>query len=216
MPAEVLPSIFQPFVQADSSSTRRHGGLGLGLTIVRNLTELHGGSVSAKNLPEGGASFQVLIPIAALHVVAPPPPIAREAEAREKSNSIRLDGAKILFVDDHAQSREVVTAMLSHAGASVVAKASVAEALDVVNELQPDLIMTDIALPESDGFELAREVRERQRTGALRRVRVIAFTAFRRAGISNPDADILFDDWLLKPLDPADLTTAVVRNLGRI
>lgn len=215
VPPEVLPYIFRPFVQADSSATRRHGGLGLGLTIVRNLAELHGGSVSVANRPEGGASFSVSIPIAAAPIeVRVEKETETAEEQREQAERVRLDGAKILFVDDHAPSRQIVTSILTRAGAKVETAASVREAVDLLKNLQPDLVITDIGMPEEDGFALAEIVRGRQGEGRLRHVPVVAFTAF--GGPEKNPRSKEFDGWLKKPMDPIDLVNAAARFIGRI
>lgn len=215
VPQDVLPYIFRPFVQADSSATRRHGGLGLGLTIVRNLAELHGGTATVMNRKEGGASFRVSIPITAvpvpLRVEKKPQSIE---EQRKEAERTRLDGAKILFVDDHLPSRQLVASVLTRAGAKVETASSVAEAVALLKEFQPDLVVTDIGMPEQDGYALAGIVRGRQGEGRLRRVPVVAFTAF--GGAEKNPRSKEFDGWLKKPMDPVDLVNVVARFIGRI
>ncbi|MHB1141287.1 MAG: hybrid sensor histidine kinase/response regulator [Sulfuricaulis sp.] len=158
-----LPYVFHRFRQADSSSKRKHGGLGLGLAIVRHLTELHGGTVEAESPGAGqGARFTVRLPIRTLTPMeqarpAEPPVSAKTTPALAPLR--RLDGLRILSVDDDRNAREMLQIALQHAGAEVISGGSAAEALVLLQRFRPDVIVSDIGLPEQDGYDLLRGVR---------------------------------------------------------
>lgn len=161
--AEFLPFVFDRFRQADSSSTRQQGGLGLGLSIVRHLAELHGGTVIAASEGEGrGSTFTVRLPTMIIH---------RRDSQEERTHpragadllpvaSQRLDGLRILAVDDETDTRELLKAMLGGCGAEVTAAGSVGEALGLIEELKPDVIVADIGMPGENGYEFIRKLRE--------------------------------------------------------
>jgi PAS domain S-box-containing protein len=197
-----LPHIFEPFRQAENASTRVHGGLGLGLSIVRYLVEAHGGTVRATSEGTGkGATFIVELPIRS--VPLPKPRIEEPAEPKRK-----LAGAKILTVDDDDEARKIVRLILQHGGAEVVACSSANEALQRLDPFAPDVIVTDIAMPHVDGYELASRVRERHP-----RLPIIAVSAFSSA--RGNIAQGIFDAYMSKPLEPNDLIATVAKILGR-
>jgi CheY-like chemotaxis protein len=205
-----LAHVFEPFRQAESPRTRVHGGLGLGLSIVRYLTEAHGGTVSAESAGRGrGATFNVTLPITA--VLFKPVPEQRPVES-DLSVSVagRLAGHKILIVDDDRETRDLVRAVLLQAGANVIAVESGPAALDHFDQDHPDIILTDVAMPGMDGYEFARTVRKRQDRAA---VKIIALTAF-PAGTQAAEVSG-FDDYLTKPMEPSDLVEAIVRVAAR-
>lgn len=158
-----LPYVFHRFRQADSSSKRKHGGLGLGLAIVRHLVELHGGTIEAESPGAGqGARFTVRLPIRTLTPMeqarpAGPPASAKTTPAMAPLR--RLDGLRILSVDDDHNAREMLHVALQHAGAEVISGGSAAEALVLLQRFRPDVIVSDIGLPEQDGYDLLRAVR---------------------------------------------------------
>jgi PAS domain S-box-containing protein len=203
-----LPHVFEPFRQAENPSTRVHGGLGLGLSIVRYLAEAHGGTVAAESAGKGkGATFTVTLPIGALaaersHVVVNAAPTLA-APILEK-----LTGTTILFIDDDRDGRQIIGLLLRRAGANVVDVESAAVGLASLAERVPDVVITDIAMPGMDGYTLARTLRERWPD-----MKIIAFSAFPagRAG----GQDNVFDAYISKPVDPPDLIDAVARVLGR-
>ena len=191
---DFLPHVFEPFRQADGASTRAHSGLGLGLAIVKYLTELHGGSVSASSRGEGrGATFMVTLPLAMRRSI--------EAAPAQRDEIVDLRGTAVLLVDDDAATRELLTATLRRCGSDVTALDSVAAACEFLHARIPDIVVTDIAMPNQDGFALLDFIRS---TGnGISRVPVIALTA--SAAPHTDQARIReagFHAWITKPIDP--------------
>ena len=158
--ADFLPFVFDRFRQADATTTRSHGGLGLGLAIVRQLAELHGGAVRAESDGPGlGARFTIRLPIAPSASAGPAPD--RNAEpAPEPPRSLQhLDGVTVLVVDDETDSRLMVRQVLEQCGARVIEAASAAEALEQVRHHRPSVLLSDIAMPGEDGYSLIRRLR---------------------------------------------------------
>ena len=214
---EFLPHIFDRFRQADSSSKRSHGGLGLGLAIVRHVIELHGGSVSA--VSEGrqkGATFIVNLPVAAVvspehHSHANPgvhrPPLSATAP-------VDLDGLHVLVVDDEADGREAIAKVLKVRGAEVATASTVREALELLKAAPPDVLVSDIGLPGEDGYDLIRQVRNLDDERA-KRLPAIALTAFAREEDSLRAISAGFQLHASKPIEPSVLTSLVARLAGR-
>jgi signal transduction histidine kinase/CheY-like chemotaxis protein len=197
-----LPNVFDPFRQADSSSTRAHGGLGLGLSIVRRIAEMHGGRVSAASAGPGlGATFTVRLPVVAVQKVEPrqTPAAPRPAVARDGS----LAGLEILIVDDDEDSRDLLVSLLDGAGASVQAASSSAEALQLSARRAPEVLLTDIAMPGQDGYVLM--VRLKDLLGAAMPRVTIALTA--QAGEHDRRRALAagFTRHVAKPFDPVAL-----------
>jgi PAS domain S-box-containing protein len=212
-----LPHLFKRFTQADSSSTRRHGGLGLGLAIVRHLVELHGGTVDAHSEGEGrGATFTVRLPWVAprpdtsepVRASSPPPP-RRPIDYPEE-----LHGRHILVVDDEKDSRELIATLLQEGKARVSTAASAAQALELLGQEPPELLISDIGMPEMDGYALIREVRNRapEQGG---RVPSVALTAYARQ--EDRAAALLagFDSHVAKPLEASELLLVAAELLRR-
>jgi len=209
---QFLPHIFEPFRQGENPSTRVHGGLGLGLSIVRYLIEAHGGTVSAESNGRGhGATFTVTLPIGALKVTDSKTFTPVLEDPRTPIIGDRLAGMDVLLVDDDRESREMVRATLHQAGANVIAVESAASALAELIQGRPDLILTDIAMPMMDGYALAREIRSRRELDATKIVALTAFPAGKGAA-----SDSGFDEYLTKPVDPFDLVDSVARVVGPI
>jgi signal transduction histidine kinase/response regulator RpfG family c-di-GMP phosphodiesterase len=203
-----VPHVFDRFRQADSSSARRHGGLGIGLTIVRHIVELHRGTVCADSPGLGrGSTFTVSFPliIAAETAVHPQP--------RDGAKPPSLAKLHVLVVDDEPDAREVVSEILQRYGANVATAASAAEALHLFNLQRPDVVVTDLAMPDQDGFALLKELR-RLTPDAGGLLPVIALTAYARPEDQSRAFECGFQDHIAKPVDPLDLVTAIHRCAG--
>ena len=199
---QFLPHVFEAFRQAESPSTRVHGGLGLGLSIVRHLAEAHGGSVTAESEGRGkGACFTVTLPIRAVQLSNDQ---WQEAEERRPARVSTLGGRHILVVDDDTESRELIASVLRFAGAEVSLVNSATAALDYLKDHRTDLVLTDIAMPEIDGYSLQQMLRER---GDLAKTKIVALTAFPATAMSGDEGQ--FDSYLRKPIDPYELTRKV-------
>ena len=210
---ELLPYVFDRFRQSDSSSSRTHGGLGLGLAIVRQLVELHGGTVSAESPGEGeGSTFKVRLPVRSVR-----------HEPDDRANSVvkipdevstkpvpSLDGMNVLVVDDDWDSRELVTVVLKASGAEVVSVASAIEALRELALRRFDVLLSDIGMAEMDGYALISQIRQlpAERGG---KIPAAALTAY--AGIENQRRALSagYQVHISKPIGPSELITAVAR-----
>jgi PAS domain S-box-containing protein len=212
---EFLPHVFDRFRQADASTTRRHGGLGLGLSIVRQLVELHGGSVRAKSPGEGqGATFIVALPLAIARELPPekvPPKPALNAES--DGCPALLNGVKVLVVDDELDALRLMEKILTHCEALVRSVASADAALAAIAEFRPDVLISDIGMPTKDGYELIREVRSREFTA--RDLPAVALTAFARSEDRRRSMMAGFQVHLAKPVDPEELVAVVASLVGR-
>ena len=208
--AEFLPRIFERFSQADSSPTRSAGGLGVGLSLVRELVERHGGEIRAANAPEGGAMFTIQLPIhrgdQTVRPVAPAPAVPNIA-------SPPLDGVRVLLLDRDKDARDVLSVALAQRGAQVQVAVSVAQALEMLESWRPDVLVSD-ALTPANGYLLVGKVQalERERGG---RIPALALTS-----MSGTDADMrrMLSDVTLdvpKPVEPAILTAEIARLTGR-
>jgi CheY-like chemotaxis protein len=201
---QFLPHVFEAFRQAESPSTRVHGGLGLGLSIVRYLVEAHGGSVSVESEGRGrGARFTVTLPIRAVQIASQEERV-RATESLHPAFLTSLAGRRILVVDDDRDGRELIAAALRRAGADVEAVESGDDALRFVADHAVDMVITDIAMPEMDGFALQRRLRE---IHALDRIPIVALTAFPPTVMSVDEKE--FATYLRKPIDPFELTSKV-------
>jgi PAS domain S-box-containing protein len=199
---QFLPHLFEPFRQAESPQTRVHGGLGLGLSIVRYIAEAHGGTVSAASEGRGrGATFTVTLPVQAMNASAGP---VKRAFGDTFMHRDRLRGLDVVLVDDDNEARKMVAAVLRAAGANVLPLDSAADALDVIDRHRPNLVITDIAMPQMDGYTFTRKLRARDGGETLR---IVALSAFPARG----DQPGLFDAYLTKPIDPFHLIDDIVR-----
>jgi PAS domain S-box-containing protein len=214
---EFLPHVFERFRQADQRTTRRHGGLGLGLSIVRHLVELHGGSVRADSGGEGtGSTFTVMLPVAPIH---------RREEAGERvhpaaSDTLpahecpeRLDGLRVLVVDDEEDARELLAAGLGQCGAEVVTASSAHEALEALAGGRFDVLVSDIGMPGEDGYELIRQVRELDADGGGT-TPAVAVTAYARTEDRLRAMRAGFEMHVSKPVELTELIV-VVASLAR-
>jgi signal transduction histidine kinase/CheY-like chemotaxis protein len=203
--AKDLPQIFDRFHQVDRSNTRRHGGLGLGLAIVRHLVEAHGGSVSAESAGPGlGACFKVRVPRAR------GAPMLPAIAATEPAGGERLlTGVRALFVDDNSEARALVGAVLEAAGAQVSIASSATEGLNVLEAAAFDVVLTDIGMPGLDGYDFVSCLRERERAASRVPVCAIALTAYAGAEDRRRALAGGFQGYLCKPIDPGDLVRAL-------
>ncbi|MGN6368840.1 MAG: PAS domain S-box protein [Phycisphaerae bacterium] len=215
--AEFLPYVFDRFRQGDATTTRHHGGLGLGLAIVKHLVELHGGKVRVKSAGEGqGATFSVEIPVVA----------ARQEEDREHPASpnfsatgaceqIALDRLKVLVVDDEADARELLRRLLTECKAEVLLADSVNAAMEMVKRQRPDVIISDIGMPDRDGYELIKDVR-RLPAGEGGKIPAIALTAFARSEDRMRALMAGYQAHIAKPVEPQELIVTVASVGGRM
>ena len=214
--SDFLPHVFDRFRQADGSTTRNYGGLGLGLAIVRHLVELHGGSAWAESDGDGeGSQFTVRLPamIASEHETPeiPKQPVLAAIEARQRVPS-SLDGLRVLVVDDEIDARSLLTTMLEHCGAQVVAVGSAREGLESVESWKPDVLIADIGMPIEDGYGLIKKVRAlpKERGG---QTPALALTAYARTEDRARALSEGYQVHLAKPVDRFELA-AVLTNLG--
>jgi PAS domain S-box-containing protein len=202
IPADVLPSVFAPFRQADSSVTRRHGGLGIGLAIAQSLVEMHGGQISAASAGEGrGATFTVSLPA---HATSHPPREFPPITPRPA----RFDGLRVLVLEDSCDTRTLLGLVLSSHGCEVTLADSVGAGLRAAREKRPDLIISDIGMPDADGFEFVRRLRAE---AGFARTPVIALSGYAMESDRRRSAEAGFDLHLPKPIDPDALLAAVER-----
>jgi signal transduction histidine kinase/ActR/RegA family two-component response regulator len=215
--AEILPFIFERFRQADSSSTRAHAGLGLGLALVKHLVELHGGAVEAHSGGEGkGATFIVKLPltIAEIRAAAAPRVHPTARVVGPVAAAVRLDGLRVLVVDDDADAVDLATAILAAAGAVVRTCGSAREALVAVEQWRPDVLVSDIEMPGEDGYALIRRIRalDPERGG---KTPAVALTAYGRTQDRVLSLAAGYNMHVPKPVDPGELTTIIASVAGR-
>lgn len=206
--AEFLPFVFDRFRQADSSMSRRHSGLGLGMAIVRHLVELHGGTVSVASPGENkGTTFRLTL---SRHVgpapALPATPVREQLELAADTELEKLTGVHVLIVEDDTDSRHVLTVLLQRLGALVEAVSSAKEAYDRVMHRRPDVMVSDIGMPDEDGYSLIQRVRE---TNCGRKMPAIALTAYARKQDADQAIASGYDRHLPKPVAPADLIRAI-------
>lgn len=207
---EFLPYVFDRFSQADMSSTRRMGGLGLGLSIVRHLIEMHGGTISVFSEGKGlGATFTAFLPLSPAHRQDSSPEIARGNKYPDSAGhapTTRLDGLNILVVDDEPDACEVLGVLLEQCGARVTIANSAAEALLLINERVPDVLVSDIAMPDEDGYQLIKKIRSlpKDAGGAIP---AIALTAYASPADRKKALESGFQSHITKPIDQNALVT---------
>jgi PAS domain S-box-containing protein len=218
IPPHFLPYVFERFRQADGGITRKAGGLGLGLAIVRHIVEMHGGSVEASSAGEGqGATFRVRLPLMIVH------PGERERH-REHPKTVRQDalsalvdlaGIHVLAVDDEEDALTLLRVVLETAGAKVTTFTSPFAALNMVADVQPDVLVVDLGMAELDGFELIKKIRTSSNP-AVRNIPAAALTAFARSEDRTKALQSGFEMHLAKPVDPAELAASVATLARRL
>jgi PAS domain S-box-containing protein len=215
IPSEFLPHLFERFSQADGTPSRRHGGLGLGLSIVKTLIEMHGGKVSAHSEGKGkGSTFRLKLPLR----VASPNDDRRIAVKSVTAPSLtrevglpQLSGARVLVVDDEPDARQVLRRLIQGSGGIPELASTVQEAESMIAHFQPDVIVSDIGMPGTDGYVFMRELRRQGVTTPA-----IALTAFARAEDRIRSIQAGFQFHLAKPIEPAELMTVVASLSGRL
>jgi signal transduction histidine kinase/ActR/RegA family two-component response regulator len=204
---EFLPFIFERFRQADTTSTRKQKGLGLGLAIARQIVQLHGGTIEASSAGEGrGSTFTVKLPLQVTSSPAITPAPARGEERTRRTPS--LDGITVLVVDDEEDAREAMAVLLGQAGARVISVGGAAEAIDTLDRERPDVLLSDIAMPGEDGYALIRRVRSRSGE-AGGRIPAAALTAYATLEDRAKAIRAGYDEHIPKPVDPTRLIGAV-------
>jgi len=214
---DFLPYVFDRFRQADSTTTRNHGGLGIGLAIVKHLVELHGGQVRAKSPGESqGATFIVALPVSLVHHEEPTvnPPRKMAADTGELECPPQLQSVRVLVVDDEPDTRTLMRKVLADCGAEVTTASSVDEALTLFRKYVPDVLVSDIGMPVRDGYELITEVRKMSlRDGGG--VPAVAITAFARSEDRRRSLMAGFDMHASKPIEPGELLAVISRLATR-
>jgi CheY-like chemotaxis protein/anti-sigma regulatory factor (Ser/Thr protein kinase) len=211
-----LPHVFERFRQADGSTTRTHGGLGLGLAIVRHLVELHGGTIAVENREKkSGAIFTIRLPLPSgelrSEVLAGAASILKETQSERPS----LEGLRILVVDDETDALDLIGVELAQHGAKVIGVASAEEALNALENAEFDLLISDIGMPKTDGYELIRQIRK-QEEGTSRKIPAVALTAYARVQDRMQAIIAGFSTHVAKPVEANELITVVASLVGRL
>ena len=211
---EFLPHVFDSFRQWESGSTRRHGGLGIGLSIAQHIMELHGGSIAAhSDGPERGSTFKVRLPTATL--------VAQQEATREvpaaKPEPVGLpgglEGVRVLVIDDEEDARELLRVLLQSGGVDVRTAESAERGLSLLHEFRPDVVVSDVAMPREDGYSLIRRIRTLSSDAAG--IPAIALTAYARSEDRSRALVEGFNAHISKPVEPAELLTAIADLAGR-
>jgi CheY-like chemotaxis protein len=212
--ADFLPHVFERFRQADGSTTRTHGGLGLGLAIVRHLVELHGGLIAAENVTSGtGAVFTVKLPLPSSELSLEPLPAATPVD--QKVTEVDLANVRILVVEDELDALDLITIDLTAHGAKVRGASSAAEALDLLRSEQFDLLISDIGMADTDGYNLIKQVRRQEEEHGVH-IPAIALTAYARTQDRIRALTAGYNTHVAKPVEIKELVTVVKCLIGKI
>ena len=212
-----LPHVFERFRQADGSTTRTHGGLGLGLAIVRHLVELHGGTIGVENRDDGeGAIFTIRLPLPSGELRSEMLPGAAAHPVDTQPDHPNLEGIKILIVDDETDALDLITVELAQYGAQVTAVTNAEDALTALQQQDYEVLISDIAMPQTDGYELIRQIRRQEQSTGSKRIPAVALTAYAR--IQDRMQAILagFSTHIAKPVEANELVTVVASLAGRL
>ena len=216
--SEFLPHVFDRFRQADASSIRKFGGLGLGLAIVRHITEMHGGSVAVESAGENqGSTFILRLPVVA---------VSEDGENIEHSESNRisiyedetklsLDGLLILVVDDEQDTRQLLVQSLTYYGATVITARSAAEGLQELIDKSPDVLVSDIGMPDEDGYSFIKKIRALEDKNH-KNITAVALTAYTRAQDRVKALSSGFQNHVSKPVEPDELATVIASLKGKL
>jgi CheY-like chemotaxis protein len=215
--AAFLPYVFDRFRQAEAGATRKTGGLGLGLSIVRHIVEMHGGSVIAESGGEGqGSTFRVRLPLMIVHDTG-----IRESREHPKTEKLEpltglgdLNGVRVVAIDDESDALGLLRVVLEAAGADVTTISSAREALEQVGGIRPDALVVDLGMPEMDGLTFIRRLRSSDDPG-VRDIPAAALTAFARSEDRTKALDSGFEMHLAKPVDPGELVASVATLVRR-
>jgi signal transduction histidine kinase/CheY-like chemotaxis protein len=209
---EFLPHIFERFRQQDGSTTREHGGLGLGLAIVRHLVEQHGGRVSAESPgARGGSTFTISLPVAAVKAPAEAPQGAGRPSHISPKGGAPLDGVRVLVVDDQPDARELLTLVLGRAGAEVLTASSAAEARELFDREGADVLVSDVGMPVEDGYSLVARIR----STPAGFVKAVALTAYAAEEDRRRSLAAGFDAHVAKPVEPGELVEVIAGLVGK-
>ncbi|HET6282122.1 MAG TPA: ATP-binding protein, partial [Polyangia bacterium] len=207
----LLPHIFEPFRQQDGTPVRRHEGLGLGLSIVKELVALHGGSVSAVSAGKNqGATFTVKLPI------TEDTPAERTPLASPPKDDSALKGVRVLIIEDQEQTREVLAMILGWVGATVTTAESAESGRAALARSPVDVVLCDIAMPQEDGYTFVGRRRQQEKESGISPVPVLALTAHATADDRRRALQAGFDLHFAKPVDPEELIAAIVRLTGGV
>jgi CheY-like chemotaxis protein len=225
---EFLPFVFDHFRQADASSARRHGGLGLGLSLVKHLVELHGGTITAASEGKGrGAAFTVTLPRRQFEFIEAPPRAVATREVRTEGaimidRDLSLEGMSVLVVDDQEEARELLVQALGEYGAQATAVSSGVEVMAYLSDppggKRPDALILDIAMPDEDGYTVLKKVRalEAARGDAADQIPAIALTAYGRSEDRLKALQEGFQMHVTKPVEPAELAVVIASVTTRL
>jgi PAS domain S-box-containing protein len=217
IPPELLPTVFERFRQGDASTTRRAGGLGLGLAIAKQIVELHGGTIQAESDGEGqGATFRVRLPVSPLRAQTGRPAAIDTHSVSKQAYELaasQLAGVRVLIVDDDADARNLTKRVLTDFGASPEVAEGAEQAFLILEKFDPQVLISDLGMPTLDGFQLIRQVRARGYT--FQRLPAIALTAFAGGSDRQKALQSGFQLHLTKPVDPVELSAAIATLIGR-